>query len=137
MVHSQWYVSLMMISDFARDSKLSVDAVRLYVRRGLLHPELGQKRGSRPYQIFSAFDVERARVIRVGKALGLSLNEVGMFLNKRTFRGEEDDVVIAFLADQREQLTRRITELETLVSFVDAKVAWLKDPSAYPPPSLP
>ncbi len=127
----------MMISVFARESRLSVDAVRLYVRQGLLHPEIGQKGGSRPYQIFSALDVEKARIIRVGKTLGLSLKEIGVFLKKRTFEGEEDSIVIAFLADQRHQLTRRIAELESLVLFVDAKVAWLKDPSAGPPPSLP
>jgi len=131
------YISVMMISVFARGNKLSIDAVRLYVRRGLLHPEIGQKGGSRPNQMFSALDVEKARVIRVGKALGLSLKEIGMFLKRRTFKGEEDSIVIAFLADQRHQLTRRINELESLVSFVDAKVAWLKDPSAGPPPSLP
>jgi len=46
MVHSQWYILVMMISVFARESRLSVDAVRLYVRQGLLHPEIGQKGGS-------------------------------------------------------------------------------------------
>ncbi len=129
--------SAMMISVFARENRLSVDAVRLYVREGLLHPEIGQKGGSRPYQIFSALDVEKARIIRVGKALGLSLKEIRMFLKQRTFKGEEDSIVFAFLADQRLQLSRRITELESLVLFVDAKVAWMKDPSAGPPPSLP
>ncbi len=87
----------MMIAAFARESRLSVDAVRLYVRRGLLHPEIGAKGGSRPYQIFSALDHEKARVIRAGQALGLSLKEIGAFINKRAFDGEEDDVVIAFL----------------------------------------
>lgn len=111
--------------------------MRLYVRRGLLNPQVGQKGGSGPYQMFSTLDVEKARIIRVGKALGLSLRETGMFLKKRSFRGKEDRIVIAFLADQRQQLIRRINELESLVSFVDAKVAWLENPSAGPPPSLP
>ena len=114
-----------------------MDTVRLYVRRGLLHPETGQKGGSRPYQIFSRIDVEKARIIRVGKALGLSLEEIGLFINRRTFDGVEDDVVISFLADQRKRLTNRIAELEKLVSFVDAKTAWLRDPSVGPSPPFP
>lgn len=126
-----------MIAAFARGSKLSVDAVRLYVRRGLLHPEVGIKGGSRPYQIFSALDLEKARIIRAGQALGLSLKEIGAFINKRAFDGKEDDVVIAFLAEQRNRLTARITELENLVSFVDAKIAWLKGPSVGPSPPYP
>lgn len=127
----------MMIATFARESRLSVDAVRLYVRRGLLHPELGSKGGSRPYQIFAALDLEKARIIRAGQALGLSLNEIGAFINKRAFDGGEDDVVIAFLAQQRVRLTGRIAELQRLVSFVDAKITWLQDPDAGPSPPYP
>jgi len=129
--------SAMMIAVFARESRLSVDAVRLYVRQGLLHPEIGMKGGSRPYQIFSALDLEKARIIRAGQALGLSLKEIGAFINKRAFDGEEDDVVIAFLEEQRNRLTGRISELEKLVSFVDAKIAWLKDPSVGASPPYP
>ncbi|WP_428489117.1 MerR family transcriptional regulator [Rhodopila sp.] len=127
----------MMIAAFARESRLSVDAVRLYVRRGLLHPEIGTKGGLRPYQIFSALDLEKARIIRAGQALGLPLKEIGVFINKRAFDGEEDDVVIAFLEEQRNRVTGRISELERLVSFVDAKIAWLKDPSIGASPPYP
>ncbi len=127
----------MMIAAFARESRLSVDAVRLYVRQGLLHPEIGTKGGSRPYQMFSALDLEKARIIRAGQALGLSLKEIGAFISKRAFDGEEDDVVIAFLAEQRHRLAGRIFELEKLVSYIDAKIAWLKDPSVGPSPPYP
>ncbi len=129
--------SAMMIAAFARESRLSIDAVRLYVNRGLLHPEIGTKGGSRPYQIFSALDLEKARIIRAGQALKLSLKEIGAFINKRAFDGEEDDVVIAFLEEQRNRLTERISELEKLVSFADAKIGWLKDPSVGPSPPYP
>jgi MerR family transcriptional regulator, copper efflux regulator len=128
----------MMISTFARESGLSVDTVRFYVRRGLLHPEFGKKGSSRPYQTFSLLDVEKARIIRAGQALGLSLEEIGSFLKKRTFDGTEDDnLVLAFLADQRDQLTTRVAELQKLISFVDAKMAWLRDPDGGDPPPFP
>ncbi len=127
----------MMIAAFARASRLSVDAVRLYVRQGLLHPVIGMKGGSRPYQIFSTLDLEKARIIRAGQALGLSLKEIGAFINKRAFDGEEEDVVIAFLEEQRHRLTGRISELRKLVSYVDAKISWLKDPSVGPSPPYP
>ena len=127
----------MMIAAFARESRLSVDAVRLYVRRGLLHPEVGAKGGSRPYQIFSALDLEKARIIRAGQALGLSLQEISAFIRKRAFDEQENDVVIAFLAEQRGRLTDRISELEKLVAFVDGKIAWLRNPSAGPSPPYP
>lgn len=130
-------LSAMMIAAFARESRLSVDAVRLYVRQGLLHPETGTKGGSRPYQVFSTLDLEKARIIRAGQALGLSLKEIGVFINKRAFDKGEEDVVIAFLAEQRGRLAGRISELEKLVSFVDAKIAWLRNPSVGPSPPYP
>ena len=127
----------MMIAAFARQSKLSIDAVRLYVRHGLLHPETGTKGGSRPYQIFSALDLEKARIIRAGQALGLSLKEIGAFISKRAFDSQEDDVVIAFLAEQRDRLETKIAELKNLISYVDAKINWLHDPSVGPSPPYP
>lgn len=127
----------MMISNFARESRLSVDTVRFYVRRGLLHPETGQKGGSRPYQMFSVLDVEKARIIRAGQALGLSLDEIGSFLKTRTFDGAEDDHLLAFLAGQHDQLTKRVAELQKLISFVEAKMAWLRDPDGGESPPLP
>lgn len=127
----------MMISAFARESRLSVDTVRFYIRRGLLSPEVGKKGGSRPYQIFSHIDVEKARIIRAGQALGLSLAEIGAFLRTRKFDGAEDDDLLAFLADQRDRLASRMAELQKLISFVDAKMAWLIDPDDGDPPPLP
>ena len=116
---------------------MPIDAVRLYVRQGLLHPEIGTKGGSRPYQIFSALDLEKARIIRAGQALELSLREIGAFINQRAFDGKEDDVVIAFLAEQRNRLTARIAELENLVSYIDTKIVWLKNPGVGPSPPYP
>ena len=127
----------MMIASFARESRLTVDAVRLYVRSGLLHPAIGTKGGSRPYQIFSATDFEKARVIRAGQALGLSLKEISSFINTRAFKEGEDDFVIAFLKEQCGRLAGRITELEKLISYVDAKITWLKDQSVGPSPPYP
>lgn len=127
----------MMISAFARESRLSVDTVRFYVRRGLLRPETGKKGGSRPYQMFSHLDVEKARIIRAGQVLGLSLEEIGKFLGTRTFDGAEDDNLLAFLAEQRDRLAGRMAELQKLIAFVDAKMAWLRDPDGGDPPPFP
>ena len=126
-----------MISAFARESRLSVDTVRFYVRRGLLRPEVGKKGGSRPYQMFSLLDVERARIIRAGQVLGLSLEEIGTFLKTRTFDGAEDENLLAFLSAQRGRLTDKVAELKNVISFVDAKMAWLKDPAGEDPPQFP
>ena len=124
-----------MISAFARESGLSIDTVRFYVRRGLLHPEVGQKGGSRPYQMFSTADLENARTIRVGQALGLSLEEISSLLKIKAF--DENSKLLAFLADQRGRLSRKVAELQKLISFLDAKMAWVSNPDGDAPPPFP
>jgi len=125
----------MMISAFARESGLSVDTVRFYVRRELLHPEVGQKGGSRPYQMFSAADLEKARIIRIGQALGLSLEEISSLLKIKAL--DENSTLLAFLADQRSRLARKVAELQKLISFLDAKMAWISNPDGNASPRFP
>lgn len=117
-----------MIPEFARGSGLSIDTVRFYMRKGLLHPEAGRKGRSRPYQVFSPADLEEARIIRSGQALGLSLREIGSFLDRHALDG--DATLLAFLADQRDRLTSKVAKLQELISFLDAKMAWVRHPMA-------
>lgn len=125
----------MMISTFARESGLSIDTVRFYVRRDLLHPDVGQKGGSRPYQMFSTEDLENARIIRIGQALGLSLEEISLLIRIRALG--DNSTLLAFLADQRGRLTRKVVDLQKLISFLDAKIAWVNDPGGDAPPPFP
>ncbi len=117
-----------MISTFARESGLSVDTVRFYVRRELLHPEIGQKGGSRPYQMFSTANLEKARSIRIGQALGLSLEEISSLLKVQAL--DNNSKLLAFLADQRGRLARKVADLQKLVSFLDARMAGSTIPTA-------
>ena len=41
------------------------------------------------------------------------------------------------LTEQRRRLTERIAGLEELVTFIDEKTGWLKDPDGRPPPRFP
>lgn len=135
MVHSQWYCSVMMISAFARESGLPVDTVRFYIRRELLHPAVGQKGGSRPYQMFSPADLATARTIQIGQALGLSLDEIDSLLKMKAL--DDNTELLAFFAEQRDRLARKASDLQKLVSFLDAKIAWVSSPDGHAPPPFP
>ena len=67
----------------------------------------------------------------------MSPEEIGSFLEKRTFDGADDDHVLAFLADRRDRITARVADLQKLIAFVDAKMAWLKDPAGGDRPPFP
>jgi MerR family transcriptional regulator, copper efflux regulator len=109
--------------------------VRFYVRRELLHPQVGRKGGSRPYQIFSAADLEQARTIRIGQALRLSLEEISALLKIQT--RDEPPKLLAFLEDQRGRLMRKVAALQKLIAFLDAKISWTADPDGDAPPKFP
>jgi MerR family copper efflux transcriptional regulator len=127
----------MMISAFARQSGLSADTVRFYVRRGLLHPTVGQKGGSRPYQMFSAADLEQARVIRTWQVLGLSLDEISAVLEKQAHHAMAPSEFVALLTDQRDRLKRKTADLQKLIAFLDAKIEWVSTPDVAISPKFP
>jgi DNA-binding transcriptional MerR regulator len=65
----------MLICELARETGLTTDTVRFYVRRGLLTPETNGKGGRNPYQVFTAEHV-RAKLICTAQSLGLSLKDL-------------------------------------------------------------
>jgi DNA-binding transcriptional MerR regulator len=126
----------MLISEFAQNSGMSIDTVRFYVRRNLLRPALGAKGGRNPYQIFSQDDLGRAEMIRLGQALGLSLREIGEFLDEESSGKIDDARSVEILLGQRERLATKIQELTRLVAYLDAKVAWVRAGFGGPKPGL-
>ncbi len=63
--------------------------------------------------------MKKARIIRIGQAPGLSLKEISSPLKIRAL--DENFKLLAFLADQRGRLTRKVAELQKLIAFLDAK----------------
>jgi MerR family transcriptional regulator, copper efflux regulator len=127
-------MSHMMISAFSRASGLPVDTVRFYVRRGLLAPDSGSKGGSRPYQIFGPSDLEAARIIRTGQALGLSLNEIATFLDRLDSFQTSPRKLLDYLSEQKGRLEQKIVDLQGLIAYLDAKVARIEESLAQTSP---
>lgn len=116
----------MLIAAFARRAGLSIDTVRYYVRRGLLHPHSGTRGGRNPYQEFTTTDLDAAAIIRTGQALVLGLSEISAFLSSyRTGNLSRNDLV-SFLTNQRARLLARSAELGQLADFLTAKIAWIE-----------
>ena len=126
-----------MISAFAQASGLSVDTVRFYVRQGLLRPETGVKGGSRPYQMFSEADLDTARVIRLAQALGLTLKQIAAFVEELAPDERATPKILSFLIEQRDRLDRKVSELQRLIAFLDAKIIWINNPEDHTPPVFP
>ena len=61
------------VSDLANETQVTADAVRHYVKLGLLNPIRDSENG---YKLFSTSDISRVQFIRNAKSLGFSLKEI-------------------------------------------------------------
>jgi MerR family Zn(II)-responsive transcriptional regulator of zntA len=115
----------MWIAEFAQRGGVKPTTVRHYVREGLLAPKAGLAGGSRPYLEFTEADLGLLAAIRAGQALGLSLEEIRSLVAQRRSGNGKAKLLRAML-QQREKLQRSAIQLESMLSFLDRKIAWLE-----------
>jgi len=112
-----------LIAEFRRRTGLSRDAVRLYVKLGLLRPAVDP--GNR-YQRFDEADVGRAGMIRMAQMLGFSLKQLVPLA--REYEAGRMDVKrrLAVMRRQLEMIEAQAARIESMRSYVRAKIAWME-----------
>jgi MerR family transcriptional regulator, copper efflux regulator len=115
----------MLISEFARVTGLTRDTVRFYARLGLLQPKTSGKGGRHPYSFFTDKDIQAAEVIRISQSLGMSLKEIAAFNEERRDGHLTCERRVEIMSAQLVRLEAKATELETMISYVRAKIDWL------------
>jgi MerR family copper efflux transcriptional regulator len=126
----------MLISDFARVTGLTRDTVRFYARLGLLRPETNGKGGRHPYSVFTDEDIRTAEVIRISQSLGMSLKEIAAFNEERREGHLTSERRVEIMSAQLVTLEAKATELETMISYVRAKIDWLTGGQQAPEPDF-
>jgi MerR family copper efflux transcriptional regulator len=126
----------MLISEFARETGLSRDTVRFYVRLGLLRPESSSKGGRNPYQLFDASHVRAAQIIRVARRLGLSLKEMGVIAAERRAGRMTRERSVAVLRRQLAVLEEKAAELAAMIAYLKVKADWQEGGEIGPPPEF-
>jgi DNA-binding transcriptional MerR regulator len=98
---------LFRIGALARQAGLSVQAIRLYERKGLLKPAL---RAANGYRVYDVQALLRLAAIRQGQRLGFSLREMGdlLALGPRDFREPS----------ARRRLERKLEELRDRIGHL-------------------
>jgi DNA-binding transcriptional MerR regulator len=101
----------MLIHELAKACGVSAKAIRYYESIGLL-PQ--PRRADNNYRDYAATDADRLRFIAGGRALGLSLEEIGEILAFRE-RGEAPCLyVLNLLESKLDEIETRIADLRTL-----------------------
>jgi DNA-binding transcriptional MerR regulator/effector-binding domain-containing protein len=122
MVHDGPVTEAMSIGDFSRATHLSVKALRLYHREGLLEPdEVDDATGYRRYGVDQ---IHTAQVIRRLRDLDMPLNDISATLNAQD-RGERSQQLM-------EHLRRLETRLEETHSAVESLRDLLSGPENLP-----
>ena len=115
----------MLIAEFCRRAELTRDAVRLYVKLGLIRPSTGAA-GSNRYQHFQESDVDRVALIKVGQQLGFTLKQI-VALNREYEAGGIDQARrLAVMQGQLAQVREKAAQLNLLQSYLQAKIAWIE-----------
>jgi MerR family transcriptional regulator, copper efflux regulator len=126
----------MLISEFARITGLTRDTVRFYARLGLLQPQTNGKGGRHPYSVFTDKDIQAAEVIRISQSLGMTLKEIAAFNEERRKGRLTSERRIEIMSAQLVSLEAKATELEVMISYVRAKIDYLKGGQQGPEPDF-
>jgi MerR family copper efflux transcriptional regulator len=112
------------------------DTVRFYARLGLLQPKTSGSGGCHPYSFFTEKDIQAAEVIRISQSLGMSLKEIAAFTEERRKGRLTNERRAEIMSAQLVSLEAKATELEVMISYVRAKIHWLKGNQQAPEPDF-
>lgn len=120
----------MTVSELSRSAQVTPDAVRHYVRIGLLKPSRDPANG---YKLFSSGDIRRVKFIRQAKGLGFSLNDIREIFRHET-RGQSPCPVVRDIIRHRIDDNRaRLAELNALQHRMEeALEKWKSMPDGEP-----
>ncbi|MDR9767825.1 MerR family transcriptional regulator [Shewanella baltica] len=110
----------MYIGQAAKQTGLSIKAIRLYEAWGLIEPPARQGR----YRIYSPADIRLLLLIKEAKALGIKLAQLRHLLEQGD-KHAQSDAVQTFLLGIKADFLRQISELEHKVTQLDACIVGL------------
>ena len=100
-------------------------------------PEANGKGGRNPYQVFTQDHVRAVNYIRLGQSLGMSLKEIALIGEEYARDGGISTArTIEIMSAQLGRLEQKAAEIDSMVRYVRAKLAWLKGGSNGPEPNI-
>lgn len=104
-------MSTMTVAKLARETQVSSDTIRYYVRAGLLNPDRNIENN---YHIFSANDAKRLKFIHHAKQLGYTLKEIQQIIEESESGNSPCPIVREIIQSRIEENRRKLAELQAL-----------------------
>lgn len=96
------------IGEFSRISELSIKALRVYHKKGILVPSYVDE--SLVYRHYDRQNLKRARIINHLREMDFSLKEISEVLN-----GTDDADVVEFFEKKRQEIESRVRQLKEII----------------------
>lgn len=122
----------MWMAEFCRRTGLTRDAVRFYVRLGLLRPAVDSRNR---YQHFGEADVERVALVRTAQQLGFTLSQIVPLGREFDAGALNRRRKLALMRKQLAMLDAQAARLRAMRRHVRAKIAWIENGEHGCPPS--
>jgi MerR family transcriptional regulator, copper efflux regulator len=114
---------MMLISELARQTGLSIDTIRFYEKQGLLD-ETHFRRAANGYREYNEVGLQRLNLIKLGQAAGFTLSEM-----RHTIHAWETDQLSA---EQKEHyMYAKLDEIEQKISALNEVKAYLREKIAH------
>ena len=123
---------MMTISQFARAAGLKTSTVRFYERQGLLAPEFG----ANGYRLYGPKHLEAASEIRLGKAAGLSIGEIGRLSRLWMSNETTTEQKVKALRDQQTDCRACRDQLNRSIAYMGELIAWMESGERGPKPEF-
>ena len=123
----------MLIAEFVKATGLTRDAVRFYIKRGLLNPQM---QASNRYQLFDVSDVERVALIQTAQSLGFTIAQIVSFQQEFESGQLGQERQIEVLSEQLKALDQQAAKLRGMRQYLKKKIAWMEGGEVGPPPQL-
>ena len=123
----------MLIAEFVKETGLTRDAVRFYIKRGLLKPQVQAVNG---YQQFDASDVERVVLIQTAQSLGFTIAQIVSFGAEFESGQMDTQRQIAVLSERLKALDDQAAKLRGMRLYLKKKIAWMQGGEVGPAPQL-
>ncbi len=121
---------MLTVSELSKTAQITPDAIRHYVRIGLLTPSRDPDNG---YKLFSDDDIKRAKFIRRAKGLGFTLSNIKVIFEHSSDERSPCPAVREMIQKRIDENRSRLAELNRLQQRMDDALGrWKSMPDGEP-----
>ncbi len=113
----------MLAKDIMEQAGITRDALRHYVKNGLLTPKIDQKNR---YKHYSEEDIERIAFIKSAQKIGFTIAQINELLSTMSSAQCRHQALIPILEDHRDNINEKIATLQKMRRHINRTITHFK-----------